>query len=129
MKTLLKSLGALVLVGLVLTGCRVASIYNVQKDPISVKLSDDKIFNAIKRAGYSKGWIVTKVKPGLAEAKITLREHFAVVDIAYTEKDFSITYKNSMNLKYDPTKGTIHQNYNGWVKNLETAINLELSML
>lgn len=129
MKTLLKSLFILVVVGLVLSGCRTSAVYNVEKSSIAAKTTEDKVFEAIKRAGYAKGWIITKVKPGLAEGKIALRKHMATVEIPYSSKSFSIVYKNSMNLNYDSTKGTIHQNYNGWIQNLENAIAVELSML
>ncbi len=120
--------GVAALLGLfVLTGCRTAAIYNVDKDPVEAKVSSDKVYKAIKTAGYSKGWIITKVKPGLAMGKLNVRKHQAVVEIPYSSKSFSIKYKNSMNLKHNPETGTIHNNYNGWVQNLENAINFELS--
>lgn len=119
---------AVALLGLfVLTGCRTSTVYNVENDPIKVKVSQDKIYEAIRDAGYSKGWKVTKVKPGLAQAKINLRKHMAIVEIPYTKDSFSIKYKNSLNLSYNQADGTIHSNYNGWIQNLENAINFQLS--
>jgi hypothetical protein len=50
-----------------------------------------------------------------------------VVDIPYSAKSYSITYKSSSNLNYDGT--TIHSNYNGWVQNLHKAINTQLNTL
>lgn len=112
---------------LVLTGCRTAAVYNVNKSPIVGKASSSKVYNAIKNAGLSKGWIITQVKPGLAMGTINIRRHRAVVEIPYNSRSFSINYKNSINLNYDGSKNIIHNNYNGWVQNLENAINLELS--
>lgn len=112
---------------LVLTGCRTAAVYNVNNSPIVGNTSSSKVYNAIKNAGLSKGWIITQVKPGLAMGTINIRSHRAVVEIPYNSKSFSINYKNSMNLHYDGSKNIIHNNYNGWVQNLENAINLELS--
>ncbi|WP_419767168.1 hypothetical protein [Arcobacter sp.] len=129
MKNILKVSSVLFLALFFLAGCRTASIYNVNNDPIEVKASMDKVYNAIKFAGASKGWIITKVKPGLAMGKLNVRAHQAIVEIPYNEKTFSINYKSSLNLKYDSEKGLIHKRYNEWVRYLENAINLQLSML
>jgi hypothetical protein len=129
MKKSLK-LGAIVVGGLLLlSGCRTAAIYNVENDPIEVKLSQDKVYQAIKMAGNSKGWIITQVKPGLALGKLNLRTHQAIVEIPYTSDSFSIKYKNSLNLKYDAETNQIHNNYNGWIQTLENAINFQLSVI
>ncbi len=127
MKKILK-LGVIALLGLfVLTGCRTSAVYNVDNNPVSVNVSSEKVYNAIKKAGYEKGWMINKERDGLAKGKINLRNHQAVVKIPYSSKNFSIIYDKSSNLNYDSEKGTIHNNYNGWVQNLENAINLELS--
>ncbi len=127
MKKLVKY-GVIALLGLfVLTGCRTAAVYNVNNSAIEAKASSTKVYDAIKNAGLSKGWIITQAKPGLAIGTLNIRRHKAVVEIPYTSKSFSIKYKNSMNLNYDASKNIIHNNYNGWVQNLENAINLELS--
>jgi len=123
------SLSVLLLALVFMSGCRTSALYNVMGAPTGVKASttDDQMFNAIKKAGLSLGWMVTKVKPGLATAQLNLRDHMALVDIKYTQKEYSIIYKNSINLKYDPTKKTIHSNYNSWVQNLDNAIKVQLS--
>jgi len=51
----------------------------------------------------------------------------AQVDIKYSTIAYSITYKDSSNLKYDGTK--IHSNYNGWIQNLDKAIKIQLSTM
>lgn len=129
MKKYLK-LGGIALTGLLLlSGCRSTTVYNVENSPIEMKVSTDKVYDAIKMAGNSKGWIITKIKPGLAMGKLNVRKHQAVIEIPYTANSFSIKYKDSLNLNYDATSGEIHKNYNGWIQNLENAINFQLSVL
>jgi hypothetical protein len=121
-----------ILVALVfISGCRSTTVYNVANAPIDVAktTSDDKIFKAIKNAGVQLGWIVKKTKPGMATAQLNVRRHMALVEITYDKKSYSINYKNSLNLKYDATKQSIHNNYNGWVQNLDNAIQVQLTQL
>ncbi len=115
----------------VFTGCRSGVVYNVDKHPIEIKktATEDNIYKAIKRAGVGLGWIISKTAPGEAKGILNLRSHQAVVKITYNKNDYSIKYLNSMNLNYDATKNTIHSNYNGWIQNLDNAINVQLSML
>ena len=131
MKNILKLL-LISLVGLVvLTGCRTATVYNVMDNPVNIKseVADDAMFKAIKMAGLNLGWQITKVKPGLAQGQLNLRDHVAVIEIPYSKESFSIVYKSSSNLDYNASKNTIHSNYNGWVQNLRNAITLQLSAL
>lgn len=131
MKNIFKVSAIAILLITIFAGCRAAAVYNVNQNPVTVKKSttDDQLFKAIKIAGLNLGWQVTKVKPGLAQAQIFLRDHMALVEIPYNKENFSINYKDSKNLNYDPEKGTIHKNYNGWVQNLRNAINLQMSSL
>jgi hypothetical protein len=57
---------------------------------------------------------------------LNLRTHTAMVDIPFTASTYSIVYKSSVNL--DQQGATIHQNYNGWVQNLDQAIRRQLSI-
>jgi hypothetical protein len=109
-----------------LTGCRTAPIYNVSDAaiPSGKQLSMKEVESAIMRAGEKLGWAMRPVKPGEIEGRLALRTHVAVVSIPYTQKSYSIVYKNSDNLNYDGSQ--IHSNYNGWVTNLERRINFEL---
>lgn len=131
MKSIFKVVSVVFVVLLLMTGCRTSTVYNVIEHPAQVKtnVSEDKEFKAIKIAGVGLDWQVRKVKPGLAEAQLYIRDHMALVEIPYSKESFSIKYKNSSNLKYDAAKGTIHSNYNGWVQNLRNAIALQLSSL
>lgn len=122
------SISAIILALVFIGGCRSAAVYNVAGMPTEVKKSttNGQMYNAIKRAGTTLGWDVKRVNDGHATAQLNLRTHMALVDIAYNHKEYSITYKESMNLKYDGEKGTIHSNYNGWIENLNQAIKVQL---
>ena len=115
---------------LLVTGCRKAPIKNVLDAPIadneaSQKLSMDKVERSIITAGASLGWKIHKISDGMMEGVLDIRRHQAIVSIPYNQSTYSIEYKNSTNLKYDGTK--IHSNYNGWIQNLDQAIQEELS--
>jgi len=114
---------------LLLTACRTAPIYNVhdaaipssQKAPITM----NEIEGAIVRAGAGLGWTMSVVAEGHIVATLNIRSHQAVVDINYDERDYSINYKSSYNLKYNGTK--IHSQYNNWIRNLTQAINAQVA--
>ena len=126
MKNILK-VGALLIFGsLIITGCGTGKIYNVPQHKISKQKSSETVYQAIKSGGQSLGWQVHKIKPGVAQAKLYLRTHVAVVRINYTSSTYSIHYVSSQNLNYDAGEQTIHTNYNGWIQNLEKAIDVRL---
>jgi len=108
---------------LLLVACRAAApIYEVQNAPVVAAraVSMTEVEQAIRVAGGSLGWDMRSRAAGHLEGVLALRTHRAVVDIKYDTNSFSIKYKDSSNLDY--TGSTIHQNYNGWVQNLDKAI-------
>jgi len=113
---------------LLLAGCTSRPIMNVTDQPVvsaaGKQLTADQVRNGIVGAGNALGWVMTPVSPGLVSGRLSLRDHVAVVDVRYTAKTFSITYKDSTNLNY--RDGQIHRNYNGWVENLDRDIRNEL---
>jgi len=125
MKKLLKLSIFVLLSSLLFVGCGVAPIYNV-KTKIDSPKSSATTYRAIKQAGTSLGWKITKIRPGVAQGKLYLRTHLAVVRIRYSAYSYSISYVKSKNLKYDPVKKVIHTNYNGWIQNLDRAIEMLL---
>lgn len=129
MKRLLKMSGLIAVFIIVLTGCGKQPIYNVQKVPVALKqgTSSDAVYKAIKVAGASKGWIITKTSEGIAKGQLNIRKHQAVVTIAYDATGYSIVYASSINL--DSDGATIHSNYNGWIGYLKQAIDVQLSTL
>lgn len=113
-----------------LPGCRnTAPVQNFTSPmPLVEKEKDKEIAAAIIRAGAITGWEIVPIKPGLMTGTIVVRgKHTAVVDIAYDQKEYSITYRNSSGLKY--TDGKIHPNYNNWVTTLDYNIRRELATL
>ncbi|MCJ8328174.1 MAG: hypothetical protein MJK08_13860 [Campylobacterales bacterium] len=130
MKSILKLIAITSILLVVLTGCRSAVVYNVENSPVMIDkdLSQKEMFKSIYAAGTTLGWQIKKVKPGLAVARLQLRSHVANIEIPFNAKEFSIIYKNSINLRYDKIKGTIHSNYNGWIQNLEKAINIQITL-
>lgn len=126
MKKLLKLSALLIMTTLITVGCRSGAIYNVENSKIENPKSSSAVYAAIKDAGRSLGWKIQRIKPGVAQGKLYLRTHLAVVKIKYSSRSYSISYVRSENLKYDAEKQTIHSNYNGWVQNLEKAIDARL---
>ena len=53
--------------------------------------------------------------------------HFVEVEILFSEVDFSIYYRDSDQMDYDPATQEIHRKYNGWVKNLRVMIEQQFS--
>jgi hypothetical protein len=120
---------AMIVLTTALIGCRTAPVYNVTEAPVNVsdKATADDIKKAILGAGAGLGWQMKVVEPGHIEGRLFLRKHSAIVDIPYSTNTYSITYKDSTELKYDGS--TIHSNYNGWIQNLDRAIQARLSAL
>ena len=118
-----------IILSIVFVGCGASSVYNVMKSEIKHKVSQENVFNAIKKAGYSKGWVVKKVETGLAKAVLHYENSKAVVEIPHSSNTFSINHVSSANLDHNKTKGTIHPKYNKWVQKFENAINHELKSI
>lgn len=108
---------------------RVAPLYNVVQAPIDVPrtVSMAELEKTIRVAAANRGWTVKRMGRGKIEARVAARDHVAVVDISYSRQSYSITYKSSVNLKYDGTR--IHKNYNSWVQLLANDINARVSAL
>jgi len=110
-----------------LVGCGTAPVRNVDSAMIPGENSINTVEKAISRAGAGLGWVMTKKSDGNITGKLALRSHLAVIDITYDKSSYSIKYVDSTNLNY--TGGEIHTNYNGWIENLQKAINIQLSIL
>jgi hypothetical protein len=115
---------------LLASGCGTKPVYNVNASPVATSKSNPTqadVEKAILRAGAALGWQMKPTKPGHILGTLNLRTHVAVVDVDYTPTTYSIKYKDSTNLDYDGTN--IHNNYNGWIQNLEKGIRTQLSLL
>lgn len=113
--------------GLVLVGQfhgNLHEIYDVMNTPISQVHTLQEVEQAILTAGRQYDWMMKKQEDGFILAKKIVRHHVAIARIAYSQKEYSITYITSEKLHYQTYH--VHQNYNIWVKELETGINYNL---
>ena len=127
------SLLSCVLAAALLAGCATnVKVVNVTDAPVRTNkkpVTMQDVAGAIRTAGTALGWTMLEDGPGKITGTLRLRTHVAVVAVTYDTTKFSINYKDSTNLKYDAEKDTIHHNYNGWIKNLDAAIQRELAAL
>ncbi|MCP4326192.1 MAG: hypothetical protein GY787_31015 [Alteromonadales bacterium] len=132
MRKNIKLISIIILISVILTGCQ-ESIYNVENSPITIKselqITNDDIFAAIKKAGHTEYWEIKRVDENNAIGTFYVRVHQAIVAIKFNTDEYSIRYKDGTNLTFQPEDGTIHNNYNKWVKRLEKQINFELALI
>ncbi len=130
MKKFLKFSFVLVLAMALFTGCRTSPIRNYDSQVSTTSsVALDKVAKEIIAAGAGLGWQMKKVKDGEIVGTLFLRKHMAQVTIPYTTKSYQIIYKTSTELNYNAENKSIHSNYNGWVQNLNNAIQVRLGML
>lgn len=130
-----KFLSGIVVVSLaivVAVGCRAGGqVYEVKEAPVQTAsgktLTAQQVQKAIIDAGIKQRWIITEVKPGELLGEFNVQSHTIHVTIPYSTQNFSILYKDSSNLRYDPEKRTIHVNYAIWIQRLESEIKARLS--
>ena len=121
---------AIALTLIVLTGCRSAHIQNIQNAPVTPTVAEvtmEQVKDVMIRAGSELGWRMRPIEPGHMEATLRIRAHMAKVDINYDTDSYDITYKDSNNLNQKGNE--IHSNYNGWIRNLDNAIQKQIAML
>jgi hypothetical protein len=118
----------LIACALALAACTSRPVMNVAAEPVVVTpgktASADNVRDAILRAGAGLGWHMQPMSPGVVRGTIALRGHGAEINVKYTAKSYDIVYVNSTNLNAE--NGQIHKNYNGWIENLNRAIQREL---
>src|SRR5262245_35897203 len=133
----MKRMARRVFVGLLLVvammGCRAGGqVYEVKDAPIQTASGKeptlDQVQKAIIDAGIKQTWIMTPVKLGEMLGEYNVQSHQIHVLIPYTTKHYSILYKDSSNLRYDPVKRTIHVNYQKWIERLDNEIKTRLRM-
>jgi hypothetical protein len=117
---------------LALGGCAPTPARNVADAPIvsnKARLTMQDVQGAITRAGTGLGWIMFEWAPGDIKGTFGLRSHVAVVEISHDTATYNVQYVVSANLIYDADKGAVQKNYNGWIPNLDSAIQRELAAL
>lgn len=116
--------GILLLFIIATVACRTAPVRNVTASSVPAGLTADQVGDAIEKAARRRGWYVERQGPGEMIASLDVRgRHKAIVDIAYDPTSYSITYRDSENLRYNGQR--IHRNYNGWIVRLEGTIRDE----
>ena len=106
-------------------GCRIAPVDQINNEPfygVSKNTDLNQITQKILDAGKRRGFGMKVIAPGHIEAAYVKRDVRAIMDVNYTTEHFSITYKDSANLKYDPAEKTISTHYNKWVNTLKIDI-------
>lgn len=85
--------------------------------------------STIEKTARDLGWELSDVRPGSFTAKRDwgARKHNVVVAVVYNEKNFSIRYKDSVNMSYDGS--SIHHTYNDMVSTLKDHIKTNVSTL
>lgn len=139
-------------VALFVLGCTTfAPIHNVSNQPVGRNLSEDQVKKGIALGAGIAGWRVQDVNPGHIMATYNIRVHTVIVDIRYDANSYSISYKDSREMKAycskeDKAKNQglivtgrascpggdpayIHGNYNDWVRSLDNAIAAALSTI
>jgi len=117
-----------VLMAIVLAGCNTTiPVRNYMDQTIpnygNTAQTISNVEKSIIKGAVSLGWQANVVEQGKVEATLFIRSHKLVVEITHDDKNYSIVYKDSVNLKYDGEK--IHRQYANWVNNLINAINAE----
>lgn len=103
-------------------------IQNMVDVPVPVNVDGshpnlEEIKGAILSGCRKRGWMPLIDDERQITCSISVRSsHYAEVEIPYTEKSYSIYYKNSRDLDYNEQKQKIHRNYNKWVANLSSTI-------
>ena len=105
----------------------------VQRGPGQPAPSAEEVRKAIVAAADATGrhWVLTEPSPGQMVATYHVRTHTVVTDIRYSATQFSVNFRESVNMKYAPGgptgTGVIHPFYNQWVQDFVRAIQLELA--
>ena len=87
--------------------------------------SADAVRALIVDTAKAKGWRVFSDKPGVLRLELTVRgKHHVVTDVAYDDKQATLTYVTSQNMDFKVKNGEpwIHSSYVRWVTLLASAI-------
>ena len=118
-------------------GFRLAPIddpWRIEFQPGAKQVTGSDFEQVFKIVGATQGWKVVSAAEGRMELTNAIREHTMSVEVAYDASGYRIRYLRSTNLKYEEqarsggTLRVIHGNYNGWIKDLVTAINAGLGV-
>jgi YD repeat-containing protein len=111
----------------------ILNLENVQV-PANKALSADAVRKAIVDGGASgpRKWIASTTPDGRLRLTYNVRSHMVSVNVTNTATSYSLVYADSVNMKYAVNSNgvaVIHPFYNLWLKQLQSAIDAELSRL
>ena len=129
-RTVLALLALTVVLCMTSVGCRKGTpIVEPSNPSISAygKFTKNQVRDAILRGGTNIGWQMREEAPGVVLGTWTARESSVTVEIPYSERQYVIKYRSSVNMNEGP--GTIHPNYNRWVDRLNRNISAEIGKI
>ncbi|HUQ26550.1 MAG TPA: hypothetical protein VM140_12845 [Burkholderiales bacterium] len=92
----------------------------------------EQVREAIRRAAAARDWQVSDSGARLELTRTIRSQHQMTVEVTWDERGYVIRYLRSVNLLYRDSDRTgrplraIHRNYNVWVRDLASTINVEL---
>jgi hypothetical protein len=92
--------------------------------------SAEQIRAAMQAAGAPRGWQFTPAGAGKSLAVLNVRgKHSVSADVTYASGRYSIKYRESSNMNYEPGEGAgrIHPKYNLWVQTLIDDTRVQLA--
>lgn len=102
--------------------------------PAPLQVPPGKTMQNVKDAIFiglaMRGWTGKEIAPDVIEANYEKNgKHSLTVDLTYNANNITMTYKNSVNLKYEIVFGEtrLHNRANGWMHNLFQDIGIALS--
>ena len=113
-------------------GCTTAQLMNINDRPVPVRIDGsghtaEEVRAAIISACSNRGWIPQMTGDSQINCSISLRgKHQAEIEIPYSASSYSIIHLSSQGLNYNPSRQTIHRNFNRWIANLALDIQREL---
>lgn len=108
-----------------------APLYTPEPIAIPARATPAQVEAAIREAIRERGWTGNLAAPGHFVAVLHVRKHIAKVNIRFNAKTVTMAYRDSVLLNYAKEDGreTIHNNYNGWVMNLERGVRAAIAAL
>ena len=127
-----KFLPLLILSLLLAAGCTTTSLMNIVDRPVAIQVdgserTSEDVQAAIIGACRNRGWIPQMAGDSQVNCSINVRgRHQAEIEIPFSATRFSIIHASSLGLDYNPSRQTIHRNFNRWIANLALEIQREL---
>jgi len=107
----------------VAAGAPIDTVYTDLQTEIGKNVRMQDVEKAFKGCSAHRGWKFQSVSSGNLIGKLIVRgKHYVEVAVKFNSKEYTITYRNSKNMRYDPETNTIHRRYNSWVENLDNDV-------